>query len=206
MLRDPRAVVASYRDWKNQGGFDLDADPGHAQILVDEEKRTQQSYHPVIITLLWKAAFHAAKAGQAEHGPDRVRIVQYEKLCSNPKSEFEDVFEWVESDAKMDPDQVTIQNSSMLAFDEEGGVSTEPSTRWKRKLSPQEIGLIEFVCSASLVEAGYELVKPKVSRLSILRALASTTPAIVSAVRANADRSGGNIFKYVARRARLAFK
>ena len=29
MVRDPRAIVASYRDWRNQGGFDLEKDAGH---------------------------------------------------------------------------------------------------------------------------------------------------------------------------------
>ena len=65
MLRDPRAVVASYRDWKNQGGFDFEKDPGHAQTLAAEEARARRSYHPVTIALLWVAAARAASPAKA---------------------------------------------------------------------------------------------------------------------------------------------
>ena len=105
----------------------------------------------------------------------------------------------------MSPELLTVQNSSYEKFDDKGGVKTEPMTRWKKRLSPQEIALIEYVCGSTLADAGYEVTAPKVSRLSIYRGLATTTPAVLSALKANSGRSG-NIFKYVARRARLAFK
>ena len=205
MLRDPRGVVASYRDWKNQGGFDLEADPDHIKILEEEEKRTRKSYHPVIITLLWKAAFKAAQAAQELHGKDRIRIQQYELLCSEPDQQFSEVFSWIGSDAEVDSSNLTVQNSSYESYEEKGGVKSGPATRWRKKLTPREIGLIECVCGKTLQESGYEPMKPRVSPLTLGYDLVSTTPAVVGAVRANMSRSG-NIVKYVAHRAKLAFK
>ena len=204
MLRDPRGVVASYRDWKNQGGFDLEADPDHIKILEEEEQRTRQSYHPAIITLLWKAALRAALNARETHGAERVKIIQYEELCTDPDRIFNDVFKWVGSTNTIDVDKLTVQNSSYESYEQKGGVKTGAATRWKQKLSPREIALIECVCGSSLTEAGYERMNPSVSRIKLGADLLSTTPALVRATMANASRSG-NLPKYILRRARLAF-
>jgi hypothetical protein len=205
MLRDPRGVVASYRDWKNQGGFDLEADPEHRRILQEEERRTRKSYHPVICTLLWKASYRAARSAQKLHGENRIRIQKYETLCNEPDTAFVDLFDWIGAEGKPDLSRMTAINSSYDHYKEQGGVQSAPTTRWREKLSPREVGLVECVCGKTLEEAGYQPIKPRVSIMTIGCDLASTAPAVFRAVRANMSRSG-NIVKYVAHRARLAFR
>lgn len=203
MLRDPRGVVASYRDWRNQGGFDIESDPDHARALEEEAERTRRSYHPVIISLLWKAGLRAARSALAAHGPDRVRIETYEGLCSDPDGVFAEIFGWLGSDRRPDSSLLAVQNSSYDRYAERSGVQSAPSTRWRTRLSSREIGLVERVCGGTLEEAGYERLSPRVSRLVLLLDLATTAPAVFKALRANATRSG-NLLGYLARRIRLA--
>ena len=205
MLRDPRGVVASYRDWKNQGGFDLEADPDHRGILEKEEARTRRSYHPVISTLLWKAAYKSATTARETWGEDRIRIQRYEDLCTEPETEFKDLFAWIGAEESPDCSRMRGLNSSYDQYKEECGVRSAPATRWREKLSPREISLVEFVCGKTLRHAGYQPMKLGVSPLAIGCDLASTAPALLRAVRANTSRSG-NIVKYLGRRAILAFK
>ncbi|MCE2882742.1 MAG: sulfotransferase, partial [Planctomycetaceae bacterium] len=139
MLRDPRAVVASYRDWKNQGGFDFDRDPGHAETLAADHERARRSYHPVTISLLWVAAARAARAAQAQFGEMRVRIQRYEALCAEPDSQLGEIFDWLGLERPISMANVPIRNSSYRQYSREGGFIRDAVDRWQTTLSPTEI-------------------------------------------------------------------
>jgi hypothetical protein len=205
LLRDPRAVVASYRDWENRGGFDLEKDPEHARALEEEHQRTQASYHPAIISLLWKAALRSVQQAQAKFGDDRVLIVYYEQLVAHPDEGFSELLKWTGIEGEIDSALIPMGNSSYEAFKETGGVSQAPVERWKQKLEPNEVRLVEFVCGRALERAGYQPLAPAASTFGLLRDLASACPAILRALRANASRSGG-LVRYVLRRAYLAIR
>ena len=59
MVRDPRGVIASYRDWKNQGGLNAEGDQDYSDAINAEERRSSMSYNIIVATLLWKATVHA---------------------------------------------------------------------------------------------------------------------------------------------------
>lgn len=202
MLRDPRAVVASYRDWRNQGGFDFEKDPGHEAALAADHERARLSYHPVTIALLWVAASRAALAAQKRFGVDRVRIQRYEALCDSPEHELGAIFDWL---GLSRPDRMTsvpIRNSSYEKFSREGGFVRGAVDRWQQTLSAAEIRVVESCCRRMLSEVGYAPVRPSGSRIRSVWLYATAVPALVRATAVNARRSG-NLSKYIARRARL---
>ncbi|GIW73580.1 MAG: hypothetical protein KatS3mg103_0102 [Phycisphaerales bacterium] len=131
MVRDPRAVVASYRDWKNQGGFDFEKDPGHKQTLEADHQRARRSYHPVIIASLWNGAMRSALAAHERFGGQRVRLERFEDLVSDPQAGMGDLLAWL--GLPFDPAvlHMPMSNSSYERFTEGQGVSKQPIDRWK---------------------------------------------------------------------------
>ena len=202
MLRDPRAVVASYRDWKNQGGFDFEKDPGHAQTLAAEEARARRSYHPVTIALLWVAAARAASQALQAFGPTRVRLQRYEELCDKPDQELGAMFDWLRLERPGNMTAVPVRNSSYEKYSNDGGFVRGAMDRWQKTMSAAEISVVERCCRSLLVPMGYESVSPRASILATAPYYASAAPALIRAAAINAARSG-NMVQYLARRARL---
>jgi hypothetical protein len=202
MLRDPRAVVASYRDWKDQGGFDFESDPEHRKALEDEHERTRRSYHPVTISLLWVAAARAASQAQHRFGPDRVRLQRYEVLCDRPEEELTKIFAWLGVDCPANPTEVAITNSSYEEHRAKGGFVRGAMDRWRKTVSQPELAVIERCCGSLLQSMGYESVQPQAAAWQTGRYYLTATPAIIRAAILNARRSG-NMTQYLARRARL---
>jgi hypothetical protein len=201
MLRDPRAVAASYRDWKNQGGFDFSSDPEHEAALEEDHRRARRSYHPAIIALLWRAAFRAALSAQRTFGVDRVRIQSFDQLCATPELELESLFSWLGLDKPAVVD-VPMRNSSYESFDAAGGINANVAERWRTKLRPAEIRIIEACCIEDLELAGYRRVGPKSGRARRTLTLLGATPAMCRAALANKRRLG-NPFSYIGRRLRF---
>jgi hypothetical protein len=202
MLRDPRAVVASYRDWKNQGGFDFEKDPGHEAKLAADHERARRSYHPVAIALLWVAAARAAQQAQARFGSDRVRLQRYEVLCDQPEQELGAIFDWLGIERPNNMTQVPVRNSSYEKYADTGGFVRDAMHRWMKTMTPAEIAVVERCCGRLLAATGYQSAGPKPAPLATLPYYASALPAIVRAAAVNAKRSG-NLVKYILRRARL---
>lgn len=204
MSRDPRAVVASYRDWKNQGGFDFDADPGHREALEAEQSRIRRSYHPATISMLWKAQSNASLKARDQWGPKKVYIQRYEDLVLEPERQLKELTEWLGLSFEQSMLAVPMHNSSYESFDEKQGITRAAVDRWKTKLTPAEIRIVDRICRSAMQSLGYET--EATSRLSLSEsALWARWPlAVASAAAANRERSGG-LVKYVYRRALLAF-
>jgi hypothetical protein len=202
MVRDARAVVASYRDWKNQGGFDLDRDPGHRDALEKEQDRASRSYHIGIASMLWRSTVGAALSAQREFGTERVWIQRYEDLVLEPETVARPMIEWLglEWDPKLL--DVPMHNSSVSDFSASGGVQQAPLDRWRSRLSGSEIGVIDRFCGQTLLDVGYERATPCVPVWALLWAWATLPLAVFRAARVNKDRIP-SLPAYLWRRLRL---
>lgn len=202
MVRDPRSVVASYRDWRNQGG--LATDTTYDAALDAERRRTQATYDPTIASLAWRASIAAAKAAIARFGPDHVRIQRYEDLVTDPEAQVRDICRWLSIPYHDEMLDVPLHNSSFSSFQSSEGISAVPLRRWVTKLTDGEVAVVQMWCGRDMARLGYDRVEvPGGVRLR-LRAAASGAASAVRAVRANRDRAGGSVTRYVARRVRLA--
>ncbi len=203
MTRDPRAIAASYRDWRNQGGFDLEQDPGHVAELEKEAQRTHASYHPATIAFLWRAQMNAASAARRRYGGNRVWIQRYEDLVAQPGVELARICTWLGLEFAPSMLSVPVHNSSYTSFDRDGGITTEAVSRWTEKLGSGEIRLVERVCGRLMTELNYPRERLTGGRVAALRLWLRWPQAVVSAISANRARSG-SIGPYVWRRLRLA--
>lgn len=203
MVRDPRAVVASYRNWRNQGGFDLEADPGHAEALVVEEARARASYDPSIASLLWKATVAAADAARSQFGSDRVLVQRYEDLVQEPEAALRRLADWLSLEFGPDMLEVPLHNSSFSQFEANAGHSTEPIHRWKKTLSDREVAVVQMWCRKKMTQLGYTYEPVNTSAVDVAIIAAQLPMSLFRAAAANRDRMG-NMPAYLWRRWRLA--
>jgi hypothetical protein len=202
MVRDPRAVVASYRDWKNRGGLKRAIDNEDYQNAIrEEEQRAKLSYNVIISTLLWKAAAKASVLGRKKHGDAFVKVVRYEDVVSNPEVALKDICAWLGVAYEPGVLDIPMLNSSFSQFSDKAGISSEAAERWKTTLSNREIGIIQSVAGHTLKDAGYGKFDHGTSFLAVWLEWLKLPVAVVRAVLANRDRMG-NIFTYTWQRLR----
>jgi hypothetical protein len=202
MIRDPRAIAASYRDWKNQGGFDLDRDTGHREALALEEARARSSYHVIIQSLLWRGVANAALGARDRFGETRVWVQRYEDFVEDPAASGRALMAWLGLGFDEALLAVPMHNSSFSSFSREAGVSRAPLERWREKLSPAEIATVQDCCGGLMERLGYARAKTGLAPGRVLP-WATLPVAVIAAARANRGRTG-SLPAYILRRLRLA--
>ncbi|MBL6719823.1 MAG: sulfotransferase [Planctomycetes bacterium] len=200
MVRDPRAVVASYSAWSRSTMGD---DPHAAQASVEaERRRVAHSFHPVTAALLWRAAWNAALRARRALGPTRVRIQSFERLVAEHEYELQSLARWLGIEGRPDDARIPVTNSSFEPNDPLAGPQNAAIDRWRSLLTPAEVRAVEQAAGGALRAAGYEPAA-RGGHLGAARLWATFAPAVVRAARRNAGRSG-SLPGYVLRRARLA--
>lgn len=200
MIRDPRAVVASYANWRKRRDPPSE-DAAHSdEALSAEEHRVRNSYHPVIATLLWRAAANAAADAQRRFGTDQIRLQRYEDIVEAPENTIREICAWMRLEFQPSMLNVPMHNSSFEIFDSAAGVRRDALARWRRTLSPGDVGIIELVARRAMRHAGYEPVG-RASPVDIAKAGLSLPVSVGRALLANRDRMG-NIPLYLWRRLR----
>ncbi len=205
MVRDPRAVAASYRDWRNQGGFDLEKDPGHEAALEADQKRSRRSYNILVSTMLWKSGVTAALGARDANGPDAVRIVNYEQLVLEPKAVLESVADWLGIEFQESMMDAPVLNSSFHRFDTHGGFQQAAVHHWKERLSASEVAVIERCAGSSLTDSGYDHLGDGSAGVRYAWELIKLPFAALRALAANRERIASGP-EYIWRRAQLLFR
>jgi hypothetical protein len=184
MARDPRGVVASYRDWTRRPELNPDAD----SPFDADRRRARTSYGLLLSCLMCKSALAAGLRAARKHGPERVRVVRFETLVGAPREQLEELCDWLSlpfDEAMLD---VPLVQSSYSGS--EHGISTAPTERWRTTLSDREQRTIEAACRGVMRRLGYERATTGRTWPALLRALAVLPADALRALRANRDRMG----------------
>ena len=204
MIRDPRAVVASFKDWhKNKIVTD---DQGQTRKDF-QRKRVERVFHPITIATLCKGAFRAAQKAAEKHGSGQVRIIRFEDLILSPHEVLSGLTEWLEIDAEIDPDNMPVSNSSYAKPDAGDAKGMNPAAvdRWRTTLSPAQIKVVEKTASRMMVDAGYEPTNGSASFFSLAACYAGFIPSVIRAIIASRSRTG-NLPSFVFKRIRMLFR
>lgn len=156
MVRDPRAVVASYRDWKYQGGLNTTDNSDYEKAITEDEARTRKSYHLVLAAMMWRGAVNAAFKAKQNCKSDHVKIIRYEDVTNNAEKTLSDLCDWLDVKFTSEMLNIPLHNSSTIKFTDAAGVSKAPQNRWRNVLSQNEVGIIQQVAGSTLSKAGYE--------------------------------------------------
>ena len=162
LVRDPRAVVASYKDW--HGAAARRGVTERPELAADRE-RTRRSFNVGLMTLLWRGVVRASHSALRRHGPERVRIQRFERLAAAPEAEVRDVCVWLGLEFEPAMLEVGVVNSSYATSGT--GVSAEAVGRGRERLSPAEVGVVQSIAGPLMDELGYERdpVRPSPARL-----------------------------------------
>jgi hypothetical protein len=203
MIRDPRGVVASYRDMKNTKGADRDEDPESIVALKKDQLRMERSYNILIACLLWSGSVQAMLEARSRFTADRIFIQGYESLVLDPPSALNRLTAWLSIDYCPAMLNAPMTNSSYVGFQESAGFVQQPIDRWRTTLSRQEIAVIQTVCGHVMGHMGYQLEAVGRPLSSVLWEVLKLPASAVNAAVANRARIGA-IGCYLYRRTRLA--
>jgi sulfotransferase family protein len=192
LVRDPRAVVASYRDWKR----------GKPDSSVPDRLRATRSYHPVVSALLVKGAVEASQQARRRFGAERILLLRYEELVTEPERSVRTLAEWIGVD--YESSMLGVSDKYGSYGDVSGGISQAPLERWRSKLSPTELSVIQTCCRGTMEQAGYQRERVSPPLLELVRTWASVPVAVGRAGLANRKRLG-RTSEYILKRVRLAF-
>lgn len=185
MARDPRAVVASYRDWTRRPELSPDVD---SPFSADRE-RARSSYGLLLSCLMCKSALAAGLRAARKHGPHRVRVVRFETLVRTQRRQLSELCDWLGlpfDEAMLDVPLVQSSYASGSAT----GISSAPVERWRTTLSEQEMRTIEGACRSVMRPLWYERATDGRTWPSLARAFAALPSDAMRALRANRARMG----------------
>jgi len=198
LVRDPRAVVASYRDWRNRWFAGQALEPALQAAIAREQARVRASYSLPVIALLWAAAARQAARLQARH-PARVFLLKFEDLLAAPEATIRTLLDWLELAYEPTMLDVDVVNSSYVDRGARGGVDAHARERWRERLSPDEAGLVSLLTGGVARRFGYVGSNPP--PLTYTLAMIALTPVfMLRAAAANRGRIGA-ILPYLAARA-----
>ena len=201
MLRDPRSVVLSYSRWTDKFDADSIDDTDLREQATIDASRAKRSYHPVIATLVWKAAAKAALDARSRLGEGRVRLIQYERLCLDGESELQKLWSWL-GVTKPDGDaSIPMTNSSFEEFGQSSGFSSQATNRWKEALPSKVCRQVERVSGSAMEKLGYERDRRVMDSVRFPLDLIGAIPGVSRAILANRKRMGRPI-PYIMRRAK----
>jgi hypothetical protein len=185
LVRDPRAVVASYRDWHGAAGR---RGVVEREELAADRRRTQRSFNVVLMSLLWRGVVRASSEALRRHGPERVRLQSYERLAAEPEPEVRKLCAWLGLEFEPAMLEIPVVNSSYATPG--AGVSAEPVERWRERLSEREIATVQSCCGRLMDELGYTRDPVSISRPRLALAWAAAPFAAGRAALVNRRRLG----------------
>jgi hypothetical protein len=200
MIRDPRAVVASYRDFKKGEIEDSPDDPGRKEALRREQRRVQLSYHVVVASLMWRAVARTTQAALDRFGPERICVLRYEDLVDDSEGALGALTSWL--GVRFDPallSTVPIGTSSYSGLQSDVGISGAAAQRWREKMTPAEIRTVQLCSGKTASDFGYEALDERVSPFSLILPWLSLPWVSIRVVWVNRSRLGG-ILGYIKRR------
>jgi len=155
-MRDPRAAVVSYRDWRNNW-FDRETlDDLSLAAVRAEEARTRSSYSLTVTSLLWRSAAIAAQRLLETYGADRIFLNRYEDLVEAPEVAARKLTDWLNVSFTTEILQVSVVNSSYLTAGEASGVQKVIAGQWRGRISKEESSYIEWLTRNPMIRCGYQ--------------------------------------------------
>ncbi len=188
-VRDIRDFLFSYQNrWKTTS--------------PENVERIKKLYHPIVTSLLWKAAMKQIRVVNDLVPPDNHLIIHYEELATQPEATLHTLCQFLKEPYEEEMLRVEANNSSFEV--QEQGIFSTSIQRWRQHLSPEQVYLAERIARQELEQLGYHVANVRPNPLKLLSITASFPYALCRALYANRSVRGP-ILPYLKRRAAAFF-
>lgn len=179
VLRDPRDVVLSQRNWWRRGAL------GATEQTWRTSARRFLGYHPIMTTLLWRSGVRAAE----RISDPRVLMVRFEDVVAAPG----DAVDQMCAHCRLDPEpsmlDVPRYNSSNRT--DPGGTGVDPTVvgAGLAELSSTELWVVQRLAAGEMTRNGYEAKAVRPTAGGIVWTGATLVPKLVATTITNLRRS-----------------
>ncbi|WP_089944050.1 sulfotransferase family protein [Candidatus Entotheonella palauensis] len=174
-VRDIRDFLFSYQyQWKKTSPENIE--------------RMKKLYHPVLTSLLWKAAMKQIRVAQELVPPDNLLIIRYEDLAIRPEATIHTLCQFLKESYEEEMLQVEAHNSSFEV--QAQGIFSTSIQRWRQHISHEEVYIGERLARPELQQLGYPITHVQPNPLKLLHIAASFPYAFCRALYANRSVRG----------------
>lgn len=160
-------------------------------------ERIKKLYHPILTSLLWKAAVKQIRVAQDLVPPDHLLIMRYEDLVTQPEATIHTLCQFLQEPYDENMLQIEVNNSSFEV--QEHGIFSTSTQRWKQHLSCEHVYIAECIVRPELQQLGYPTANVQPNALKLLHIAASFPYALCRALHANRSVRGP-LLPYLKRR------
>ena len=187
-VRDPRDFMCSYKNyWK--------------KAAAPERRRIQRLYHPLLTSLYWRSGINVLGREASQLPEGRVLAVRYEDLVMAPEARVKELCSFLE--LPFEPAMLEVERANSSFDVGRKGIFTESVGRWRSCLDPEEVWYAQRLNGSRMKKHQYEVAPVTPSVWGVLRILASSPPAALSAIWSNRRRTE-SLLTFLLRRARAA--
>jgi hypothetical protein len=174
-IRDIRDFLASYQNrWKVTSPENIE--------------RLKQLYHPILTSLLWKAAIKQIRVARALVPLGNLAVIRYEDLASRPEATVHTLCQFLKVSYEEEMLRVEGNNSSFEV--QQSGIFSTSIQRWRRHLTHEQVYLAERIAHPQLEQLGYDATHVQPNPLKLLRIVASFPFALGRALYVNRSLRG----------------
>ncbi|MCU7918326.1 MAG: sulfotransferase [Candidatus Thiodiazotropha sp. (ex Epidulcina cf. delphinae)] len=196
MVRDPRAILLSQKKkWRLKT-----IERSNRPYPKIERVRCWANYHPLVTSLLWRAAI---RAGQRFESDTRVMVVRFEDLVTQPQQTVSGICAFL----GLDYDDVMLDVAPSLSPTAEalphrqnrGGIDPSIAEQWKTGLGASDIYWCERINGERMQQLGYPITGIRPVWLTLVVSLISLPLKSGLAMLLNISKMS-NIYQSVRRR------
>ncbi len=188
-VRDIRDFLFSYQNrWKTTSPENIE--------------RIKKLYHPIVTSLLWKAAMKQVRVARALVPQDNLMMIRYEDLVTQPEATIRSLCHFLNEPYEEGMLRVNTHNSSFEV--QQPGIFSTSMQRWKQHLSREHVYIAERIAHPELEQLGYPVAHVRPNPFKLLYTVASFPYAFCRALHANRSVRGP-ILPYLKRRLGAVF-
>ncbi len=197
MIRDPRDILLSQKfKWKRYFKSQKNIYP------IGEAIRSFINYHPITISLLWKASVSFVIPYLAN---PNVKCVKFEELIFFPKETILNISKFI--GIAFEETMLDVPYAFSSIFDDEKnkvGFDTRRTGNWKEKLNSAEVFIVELFTGKLMKNFGYEKSNKVPNLMFLVYYLFIFLPKIILTILLNFSRNK-NVFYSIYKRVRVLF-
>ena len=188
-VRDIRDFLLSYQNrWKTTAS--------------EHTERIKKLYHPIVTSLLWKAAMKQVRVAQQLVPQANLMMIRYEDLVTQPETTINTLCQFLKEPYEAAMLRVETHNSSFGG--QQQGIFATSMQRWRQHLSPEQVYIAERIANPELERLGYQTANVRPNLFKLLHIAASFPYALCRALHANRSVRGP-MLPYLKRRATAFF-